>query len=105
MPRPKIDRLVCGHPANQCFKPNGVPMGKLQQVRLGADEFEALRLVDHQGLQQQQAAQQMGVSRQTLANILKSARAKVVDCLLSGKALMMTPAEPSLEITAVRKSR
>ncbi|WP_238786924.1 DUF134 domain-containing protein [Ferrimonas lipolytica] len=88
-----MPRTVCGRPANSCFKPNGVPMPKLEQVPLAADEFEALRLVDLQGMQQKQAAEQMEVSRQTLANIVKSARLKVVDCLANGKALMMTEIE------------
>lgn len=92
MPRPKIHRQICGSPADSCFKPNGIPMHSLDKVPLAEDEFEALRLVDFQGLQQQQAAVLMGVSRQTLANILKSARYKVVDCLFSGKALMMNSA-------------
>ncbi len=64
-------------------------MSQLQKEELLADEFEAIRLVDMLGMQQQQAAAQMGVSRQTLANILKVARFKVIDCLAHGKALMM----------------
>lgn len=91
MSRPKIPRNICGRPAYQCFKPNGVPVEELEQVRLNADEYEALRLVDLQGLQQQEAAVEMGVSRQTLANVLKAARYKVVSCLTQGKALMMEP--------------
>jgi predicted DNA-binding protein (UPF0251 family) len=93
MPRPKIARQICGRPANSCFKPNGRPVHQLEQVTLAPDEFEALRLVDLQGMQQQ-AALVMGVSRQTLANILKKGRYKVVECLSLGKALMMQPAEP-----------
>lgn len=89
MPRPKIARRICGRPANSCFKPNGVPMHELEQVALAADEFEALRLVDLEGMQQQEAARLMGVSRQTLANTLKRARYKVVECLSLGKALLM----------------
>ena len=89
MPRPKIPRQICGHPADSCFKPNAIPMSQLEQLHLAADEFEALRLVDLQGMQQQQAAVVMGVSRQTLANILKLARFKVVSCLSEGKALIM----------------
>lgn len=94
MPRPKIARQICGRPANSCFKPNGRPMHQLEQVTLAPDEFEALRLVDLQGMQQQEAALVMGVSRQTLANILKKGRYKVVECLSLGKALMMHPSEP-----------
>ncbi len=40
-------------------------------------------------MQQQVAAVEMGVSRQTLANLVKAARHKVSDCLLHGKALVM----------------
>jgi predicted DNA-binding protein (UPF0251 family) len=90
MPRPKIPRNICGRPADSCFKPNGRPMHQLDQVHLGSDEFEALRLVDLLGMQQQKAAVEMGISRQTLANVLKAARFKVVDCLTQGKALMMS---------------
>jgi uncharacterized protein len=64
-------------------------MSQLEQVLLANDEFEALRLVDLLKMQQQEAAIEMGVSRQTLANILKSARFKVMDCLTQGKALIM----------------
>ena len=39
----------------------------------------------------------MGVSRQTLANILKKGRYKLVDCLSMGKALLMQSAEPGQE--------
>ena len=67
MPRPKIPRQICGRPADSCFKPNASPMSQLEQIHLAADEFEALRLVDLQGMQQQEAAVVMGVSRQTLA--------------------------------------
>ncbi|SPX81825.1 DUF134 domain-containing protein (plasmid) [Morganella morganii] len=91
MARPKIPRKICGRPADSCFKPNARPMSQLEQVYLKDDEFEALRLVDLLGMQQQEAAIEMGVSRQTLANVLKAARFKVVDCLTQGKALMMHP--------------
>lgn len=93
MGRPKIPRTICGRPADSCFKPNGIPLRDLPQITLQADEFEAMRLVDHQGLQQLEAAVAMNVSRQTLANLVKSARSKVCDCLVNGKALMMNQTE------------
>ena len=89
MPRPRIPRNICGRPVDTCFKPNARPMSQLEHVHLKEDEFEALRLVDLLGMQQQEAAVAMGVSRQTLANVLKAARFKVVDCLTQGKALIM----------------
>ncbi len=89
MPRPKVPRKICGYPARSCFKPNGIPMGELEKIKLESDEFEALRLVDLEGMQQQEAAKEMGISRQTLANVLKSARYKITKCIASGMALMM----------------
>ena len=64
-------------------------MDQLEVLQLAPDELESLRLVDLLGMQQQQAAVEMQVSRQTLANILKKARAKVASCLVEGKALEM----------------
>ncbi|MBZ6066300.1 DUF134 domain-containing protein [Aeromonas schubertii] len=97
MPRPRIPRHICGQPAHPCFKPSGTPLGQLERITLADDEYEALRLVDLQGMQQQDAAVAMGVSRQTLANMLKSARFKVVSCLSEGKALMMQRQESEQE--------
>lgn len=89
MARNKIERRICCKAPFSCFKPNGVPMRSLKKHVLAADELEALRLVDVEGLQQIEAAVQMEVSRQTLALILKSARKKVSTCLVFGHALML----------------
>jgi len=51
------------------------------------DEFEAVRLADLEELYQEEAAEQMGVSRPTFARILESARRKLADALVHGKAL------------------
>ena len=51
------------------------------------DEFEALRQADLGGLYQEQAAEQMGVSRPTFSRIIESAHRKVADALVHGKAL------------------
>lgn len=51
------------------------------------DEFEALRLADLDGLYQEKAAAEMNVSRPTFSRIIASARLKVADALVHGKAL------------------
>ena len=87
MARPvKCRRISCA-PASSYFKPAGIPLRDLDEVVLGMDELEAMRLTDLEGRYQQDAAEQMGVSRQTIGNILNSAHAKVADALLNGKAL------------------
>jgi predicted DNA-binding protein (UPF0251 family) len=87
MPRPCCWRLVAGRPAAAIFKPIGVPMRDLEEVVMTLDEFEALRLADLEGLYQERAAVQMEVSRPTFSRIADSARRKVADALVHGKAL------------------
>ncbi len=62
-------------------------MRELESVELAADELEAIRLTDLEGMYQEQAAEQMGVSRQTLGAILKRAHKKVAEALVLGKAI------------------
>ena len=64
-------------------------MGRLQVVQLALDELEALRLCDLLGLDQETAGMRMGVSRGTVQRLLSSARAKVADALVHGKALVL----------------
>ena len=59
----------------------------LEEVVLTIDEFEAVRLADLEGLYQEQAAEKMNVSRQTFGRIIESARKKVAEALVQGKAL------------------
>ncbi|MCG6200754.1 DUF134 domain-containing protein [Psychromonas antarctica] len=89
--RPKIKRHICAHNCAKfsLFKPNGVASSVLTKIKIEADEFEAVRLVDLEGLSQQDGAQQMRVSRQTFANILKSARKKITSALVNGDALLL----------------
>lgn len=87
MSRPKKQRRICCRPAYSCYKPNGVPMAQLESIALAPDELEAIRLVDLNGLNQLAAAQELGVSRQTLGNTIARARHKVAQALVKGMAL------------------
>ncbi len=51
------------------------------------DEFEAMRLASLDGLYQEQAAEQMNISRPTFSRIIESAHRKMADALVHGKAL------------------
>ena len=62
-------------------------MRELEEVVINLDEIEAMRLTDVEQLYQADAARHMGISRQTLGNILTRAHAKIADALLNGKAL------------------
>ncbi len=89
MPRPFCKRFVGWQPGVSLFKPAGVPAGELEQVVLSLDEVESLRLADLQGQYQEAAADQMKISRATFARIVESARRKVADALVHGKALQI----------------
>ena len=89
--RPKIERHICAssYARHSFFKPNGVPVSELLKIKIDRDEFEAVRLVDIEGLSQQDAATKMQVSRQTFANILKRSRFKITTALIEGNALVL----------------
>jgi len=59
----------------------------LQGVDLTVDEFEAVRLADHERLTQDQIASQMKIHRSTVSRILTSAHGKIADVLVNKKAL------------------
>jgi len=87
VPRPYCCRRIAGQPAASIFKPIGVPVRMLDEVVMTLDEFEAIRLADLDGLYQESAAEQMGVSRPTFSRITAAAHRKVADALVHGKAL------------------
>ena len=90
MARPLKCRMIGFSPTATYFKPRGIGMCMLDEVSLELDEMEALRLADLDGLYQADAAQRMGISRQTFANIVTRARHKVADALIHGKALKIS---------------
>ena len=59
----------------------------LEEVNLSVEEAEAIRLKDLEGLEQEKGADKMNISRQTFQRVLGSARQKIADALLNGKAI------------------
>jgi len=87
MGRQPLWRRVNFIPQITYFKPAGVPLANLQETRLSVEEAEAIRLKDLEGLEQEECAQRMNISRTTFSRVLGSARQKIADALLSGKAI------------------
>jgi uncharacterized protein len=87
VPKPKKNRFVQQPPAVAYFKPQGIPLFQLDQVVLLLDEFEAIRLVDYEGLHLEDAARQLNVSRATCARIIDSAHHKIGNALTNGHAI------------------
>ena len=85
--RPPLRRRVDFLPEATYFKPAGLPLRSLGEVCLSVEEAEAIRLKDLEGLEQEDCAQRMSISRTTFARVLNSARQKMADALLNGKAI------------------
>ena len=87
MPRPPKCRLVRREPSATFFKPRGVPLRSLKLVTLSIEGYEAIRLSDLEGLDQDAASIRMGVSRQTFGRILARARKQVARAVVNGCGL------------------
>jgi len=85
--RPCCLRTVDGIPEIDYFKPRGVPLIGLEVNSLKVEELQAICLVDFRGLEQEDAAARVGVSRRTLVRDLKSGRKKIAEALIKGKAI------------------
>lgn len=82
MPRPKHPRTIHAPPSVDGFKSRETSQNK--EIILSVEEFEAIRLVDFEGLDQTRAADLMGISRQTFGRVLKSGRFTLSKALVKG---------------------
>jgi predicted DNA-binding protein (UPF0251 family) len=75
------------HPHVTYFKPAGIRMVELEESVVNVDEFEAVRLKDLLGLEQEEAARKMDISQPTFHRLVLSARRKIADAIVNGKAI------------------
>ena len=87
MPRPCKRRRICAEPDCRTFGPRDDRVA--EAVVMTLDEFETIRLIDLEGLTQEEAAGQMRVARTTVQAIYSGARGKLADCLVNGKELQL----------------
>jgi predicted DNA-binding protein (UPF0251 family) len=87
MVRPRKCRRVRGEFDVYYYKPKGVGLSELEEVQLDIDEIEALRLVDLKGLNMEEAAKSMKISKPTLCRIVNSGRQKTANAICNGKAI------------------
>ncbi|MBI5415644.1 MAG: DUF134 domain-containing protein [Candidatus Omnitrophica bacterium] len=84
--RRKKVRYIQKMPKTAQFSPRGNP-GRPDEAELNIDHYEAIKLVDHQGYNQTEGANAMGVSRPTFGRILREGRKIVADALANGKII------------------
>jgi len=87
MVRPRLCRRVRCNPEVIYFKPRGIPLRELEEVILLVDEYEAVRLKDLLGLEQEKCAKKMNISQPTFHRLVLSARKKISDAIINGKAI------------------
>ena len=87
MPRPTRCRRIARIPAFRSFSPDDVDSS--ESVSLTIDEYEALRLLDGEGLTQEECALRMNIARTTVTAIYDSARKKIADVIVNGKRLLI----------------
>ena len=87
MGRPRICRRISNEPNINYFKPAGVPLKTLKETILALEEFEAIRLKDLEGLEQEECAKKMNISQPTFHRLILIARKKIADSIVNGKAI------------------
>lgn len=75
-------------PASEGFEPAaGRDAWPGHAVLMSVDEYEVIRLIDLEGLTQEQCAAQMDIARTTVTGIYDSARRKIADAIVHSKRL------------------
>ena len=87
MPRPRKWRLVCELPESNLYGSLHGSKDKRHMVNMTVEEYETIRLIDLEGMTQEQCAEQMGVARTTVQRIYNDARGKLAASLVEGHLL------------------
>lgn len=87
MPRPIKWRKVCCLPESNLFGPLNAPDFGDNIILMTVDEYETIRLIDHEGMLQEECAENMNVARTTVQRIYNDARKKIADALVNGNVL------------------
>jgi len=102
MPRPRIGRKVCCMPEFNRFGPMSQSEEVKDVVEMTVDEYETIRLMDHEGMNQEECASAMGVARTTVQSIYVTARKKIAEALVFGLELHIKGGEIRLSEEAAR---
>lgn len=89
MARPEKCRRIAEPPKMKGFKPFGIPRCKVETIQLSFEEYESIRLVNYEMLQQKEAAALMNISRPTLTRIYNKALKNITKAFVEGKAIVI----------------
>ncbi|MDA3930229.1 MAG: DUF134 domain-containing protein [Prolixibacteraceae bacterium] len=89
MPRPRQISKVQIPPRVRGFIPVGYYKDQSEPVQLNIEEYEAIRLLDYEGLSQVEASHLMQISRPTLTRIYERARKKIATALTEAHQIVI----------------
>lgn len=89
MPRPRKCRKVCFLPESNLFGPLNLLKIEADIVYMTVDEYETIRLIDLEGMTQEECSEKMDVARTTIQRIYNDARSKLAMSLVEGKMLQI----------------
>jgi predicted DNA-binding protein (UPF0251 family) len=87
MVRPRKMRRICTLPKVNKFGPLDISKQVSEAIIMTVEEYETIRLIDLEELNQEQCADTMEVARSTVQRIYDDARKKIADSLINGKVL------------------
>lgn len=95
MPRPRKQKMICAMPTCSTFGPHNANSNG-EPVVLSVEEFETIRLIDHERLDQAQCAGEMGVARSTVQRLYTDARNKIAMSIVEGRVLKISGGDYTL---------
>ena len=93
MARPMKWRKVCCLPESSRFGPLDLTVDLDNKINMTVDEYETIRLIDLEGLTQEECAMQMNIARSTVQGIYVEARKKLAEFLVNRKILLIEGGE------------
>jgi uncharacterized protein len=90
-------------PSITSFAPS--PSRNLEPVFIEFAEVEAFRLVDMEGLSQEEAGERMSISRGTIWRLVQSARRKTAQALSEGKPIYIVTSTPNKNVQNTNRTK
>ncbi|MBN2795263.1 MAG: DUF134 domain-containing protein [Clostridia bacterium] len=92
MGRPKKRKRVCSVPKDKLFGPL-CHNDDTKVVVMTIEEYETIRLIDHNNLTQEQCCQHMNIARTSVQRLYDDARKKIADALINDKVISVSGGE------------
>lgn len=87
MARPQKYRKICSPPVMLGFRPFGLKANNSSPVCMKLEEYESIKLIHYSGLQQNEAAISMNISRPTFTRIYNNALRQITRAFVEGRVL------------------